>query len=80
MEKYKDTQFGTVEVLYTHVDKILTEDNDAIGQSIEKFCKLPNGHYIIAQEKIFDAVPNLPMHSEYYVKKEWIELIVKNGL
>jgi hypothetical protein len=80
MEKYKDTQFGTVEVLYTHVDKILTEDNDVIGQSIEKFCKLPNGHYIIAQEKIFDAVPNLPMHSEYYVKKEWIELIVKNGL
>lgn len=80
MEKYKDSQFGEVEVLFTHTDKILTEEGDVIGKSIEKICRLPNGHFVIAQEKIFETVPHLPMHSEYYVKKEWIDLIIKNRL
>ena len=81
MEKYHDSQFGEVEVLLTYVSKIFTENvEEPIGDSFEKICKLPNGHYLIAQKKVFNEAPNLPMHSEYYVKREWIELITKNNL
>lgn len=80
MEKYQDSQFGNVEVLLAHESKIISEENEVIGTSYEKICKLPNGHYVISQKKVFDEVPNHPMYSEYYVKKEWIDLIVENNL
>lgn len=81
MEKYHDSQFGEVQVLLTYISKIVTEnDGTVIGDSFEKICKLPNGHYLIAQKKIFNEAPNLPMTTEYYVKKEWIELIKEHNL
>lgn len=79
MKKYRDSQFGEVEVLYTHIEDIIHEEL-VIGKNTENICKLPNGHYIIAQEKVFNEVPNHPMYNEFYVKKEWIELISKNSL
>jgi hypothetical protein len=80
MENYKDSQFGNVEVLLSHEVRIISEEGVEIGTSYEQICKLPNGHYVISQKKVFDEVPNHPMYSEYYVKKEWVELIVKNNL
>ena len=81
MEKYLDSQFGEVEVLLSHVSKIITEkENIVIGDCFEKICKLPNGHYLIVQKKVFNEAPNHPLHSEYYVKKEWVDLIIKHNL
>ena len=66
MKKYRDSQFGEVEILYAHEEDIIHEE------------LVPNGHYVISQKKVFDVSPNNPMYTEYFVKKEWIELISKN--
>ena len=77
MKKYRDSQFGEVEILYAHEEDIIHEEL-VIGKNTENICKLPNGHYVISQKKVFDVSPNNPMYTEYFVKKEWIELISKN--
>ena len=74
MEKYRDSQFGEVEI------QDIIHEELVIGKNTESFCKLPNGHYLISQKKVFEVSPNNPMYTEYFVKKEWIDLIVKNGL